>query len=577
MLRLSGVRPAALLLLLGVVVVACGPSAKRKPDAPGYEDAPCANVCSADLRSVLDCKGNLVASCTAADACDVTQGACTTACAAAQTSHRSIGCDYYATAMDNETPADGDCYAAFIANTWTTPVHISVEYKGSSLDPTSFTRIPQGTGASLTYGAYDATAGLAPGQVALLFLGGTMGAPPKCPTLPAVAVPYLHGTGISDSFHITTDVPVVAYEINPYGGGSVAVAGASLLIPSSAWDTNYIAVNAGPMGSAAWNPSLNIVAAQDNTTVTIVPTQAIVGGGGVPAGNIGVATNITLDKGQNAQLTQPAELTGSVITASAPVGFMAGHVCLQWPSTTNWCDHAEQMAPPVRAMGSTYVGVMYRPRIAAETATSWRLIGAVDGTQLTWSTDVGGPATLGKGQSVTFSTGTPFVVSSQDKLHPFMLFTYMSGSQALEMDTYGYGDPDFVYDVPPAQYLGQYVFFADPTYPETNLVIVRAPDSAGAFHDVTLDCAGVLTGWQSVGTYQWTRADLITGNFTNVGNCSTGRHEIHSDAPFGLQVWGWGTPVTGGFNSMPGTFTANVSYGYPAGMNVAPINDVIIQ
>jgi hypothetical protein len=40
------------------------------------------------------------------------------------------------------------------------------------------------------------------------------------------------------------------------------------------------------------------------------------------------------------------------------------------------------------------------------------------------------------------------------------------------------------------------------------------------------------------------------------------------DAPFGLWVWGWGTPLTS-------TFTANVSYGYPGGMNVAPINDII--
>jgi len=35
-------------------------------------------------------------------------------------------------------------------------------------------------------------------------------------------------------------------------------------------------------------------------------------------------------------------------------------------------------------------------------------------------------------------------------------------------------------------------------------------------------------------------------------------------------VWGWGTPLTT-------TFTANVSYGYPGGMNVAPINNVVIE
>src|SRR6185436_14717312 len=119
------------------------------------------------------------------------------------------------------------------------------------------------------------------------------------------------------------------------------------------------------------------------------------------------------------------------------------------------------------------------------------------------------------GQAVTFITGQPFVVKSQDADHPFMLFSYMSGSQWQPgMD--GFGDADFVISVPPEQYMSSYVFFADPTYPETNLVIVRAKGKNG-FSDVTLDCAGVLGGWQPIGDYEWTRADLITGNFQNVG------------------------------------------------------------
>lgn len=63
--------------------------------------------------------------------------------------------------------------------------------------------------------------------------------------------------------------------------------------------------------------------------------------------------------------------------------------------------------------------------------------------------------------------------------------------------------------------------------------------------------------------------DLITGDFQPVGSCSTGRHEIKSDAPFGLWIWGWGTPETT-------SQTAWVSYGYPGGMNVQPINQVVV-
>jgi hypothetical protein len=558
-------------LLLAVYLVGCAPH--RPDDGSGNPktDASCA-MCTADKRGVVNCDGTIT-TCAASEECDPTANACVDACIAAETSHSSVGCEYYSTSMDsfgNGVPGSSLCFAAFVANTWTTPAHINVEYKGQTMPVATFTRLPVGSGPSLTYQPYDANAGLAPGQVAILFLGGTQGTPPSgCPAPPAAATPQIVGTGISDSFHITTDVPTVAYQINPYGGGSVAVTGASLLIPTSAWDVNYLAVNVSQQeADLALNPSMNIIARDDATVVTLVPNVPLAGGPGLTAGPAGQPVQISLHKGQNIQITQGPELTGSVITASAPVGVMAGQFCMRVPAGTTYCDHGEQMIPPVRALGSRYAGVMYRPRVPAETQTFWRVIGAVDGTQLTWSQSVGGPAALAKGQAVTFETGTPFTVASQDADHPFMLFTYMTSSGFVGD---GYGDPDFVLDVPPDQFLGQYVFFTDPTYPETNLVLVRSRAQDGQFHDVTLDCLGVIPSWTPIDNdTQWARTDLQTGDFGPVGSCSNGRHEIHSDAPFGLQVWGWGTPNTS-------TFTANVSYGYPGGMNVKPINDVIIE
>jgi hypothetical protein len=552
------------LLVVAFVVGACGPAPRKDggDDDDTNPDSGECRQCSADLHAVTDCNGGVVEDCSGGRACDPTSYTCQDACAAAEANHRSVGCDYYATEMETLTP--GYCYAVFVANTWTFPAKLQVEFRGQMLNTQSFTRIPNGSGAGLTYGTYDANLGLPPGEVAILFLAGTQGAAPNCPVAPAVPAAYLTGTGISDAFHIKTDVPVVAYQINPYGGGSVAVTAASLLLPTSVWDMNYVAVNVSP--ASAGTPSLNIVAKEDGTQVTINPKQAIVGGTGIPATAANTPVTISLNKGQHAQITQAAELTGSAIQATRPVGFMAGHTCMNMPGTTLYCDHGEQMVAPVKALGSRYVGVMYKPRVANETSTYWRLVGAVDGTTLTWSTNVGGPATLAAGQEVTFQTGTPFTVQSQDADHPFMLFTYMTSSTAVSS---GYGDPDFVTSVPPEQYLRQYVFFTDPTYPETNLVVIRARGTDNQFHDVNLDCGGALTGWTPIGAdFEFTRKDLSTGNFTGVGTCNNGRHEMKSDAPFGLWVWGWGTPLTTGF-------TQNVSYGYPGGMNVAPINTVI--
>ena len=524
----------------------------------------CAPTCSPDFHQVVDCHGVVLEECSGDEGCDLSAGTCTNACEAAENNKQSVGCEYFATDMDQYQPTY--CFAAFVANTWNTPVHIDVSYDGNPLAVESFARIPDGQGPALTYAPYDSVAGLPAGEVAILFLSGGNGAPPLCPTPTAFQNAGVADTGIATSFLIETDVPVVAYQINPYGGGSVAVTGASLLLPTSAWDTNYIAVNA--YRNDIDGPSMNIVAMENDTLVTMVPVAAVNGGGGLPGGAANTPMSFTLQRGQNAQFSQPEELTGSVIQSDKPIGFMAGHPCMRTPFGVAFCDHGEQMVPPVQALGSEYVGVMYRPR-AGEPAI-WRLIGAVDGTQLTWTPDVGGPATLNQGEIVEVVTGTPFVVRSQDEDHPFLLFTYMSGSQwNMLSDNSGHGDVDFVISVPPDQYMSTYVFFADPTYPETNLVVVRSKDQDGNFQDVSLDCAGTLGGWQPVGDYEWTRVDLITGDFQGVGNCSTGRHEISSASRFGLWVWGWGTPNTS-------TFTANVSYGYPGGMNVQPINTVVI-
>jgi hypothetical protein len=197
----------------------------------------------------------------------------------------------------------------------------------------------------------------------------------------------------------------------------------------------------------------------------------------------------------------------------------------------------------------------------------------------------GAPTTVGLGGVVELATDQPFVVRSQDEDHPFMVFTYMSGSQNITDagGPPGYGDTDFVRIVAGKQFMTRYVFFTDPTYPETNLVVVRRQQD-GAFADVTLDCAGALDGWQPVGngsTYEYTRIDLSRHDFEPQGSCDNGRREMASDAPFGVWVWGWGGPETRAGEDYPCDNTqpdnsCDVSYAYPAGENVIPINTVVV-
>jgi hypothetical protein len=535
-------------------------------------DAPCTNVCSADLHAIVDCHGTQVQAC-GTQACDPTTLTCADPCTAASHTKHSTGCEFYA--VHPETDYPGQCFAAFVANTWTTAAHIQVGFSPFILAQVgTFAVIPSGTGPAVQYVPYDNTVGLLPGGVAILFLAGdgSGGTNAPCP-VPKTAVTtgsVIQGTGKNQAFHITTDVPVAAYQMSPYGGGSASITGASLLLPTSAWDTNYVAVTAAPYSSVTLdNPSFNVVAMQDGTQVTLLPKQAVAGGAGLPAAPANMQYTFMLNKGQQAQFSQQADLTGTIVQSSQPVAVLAGNACMQAPLGTNFCDHGEQMLPPVKALGSEYAAVMFRPRVTGDKAI-WHFVGTVNGTNLTYSTAVGGPATLSAGQVVDVITDVPFVVQSQDAQHPFMLFSYMTGAQWAGLsDKSGYGDPDFVLGVPPQAFLKDYVFYTDVTFPETNLVVVRAKDAGMNFQDVNLDCLGMLTGWQPVGNYEWTRVDLTRHDFMNQGNCSSGRHEMASGAPFGLWVWGWGSPETT-------ISTKNVSYGYPAGMSVAPVNSLVI-
>jgi hypothetical protein len=545
----------------------------------------------------------------------------------------SNGCEFYAAEMDMIDSALGVCYAVFIVNQWKTgePAKLVVDNGGDPLPLADFARIPRGFGRGITYEPYDPAVGLPANEVAILFLSrdanaevgdGGATAPSALANCPAGVVPAIpgngaiQGTGVGQAFHIRSNVPVVAYQMLPYGGGRARVTGATLLLPTNVWGTNYLAANAYERpnallrdagadaavgeGLARAGPSMVVIAEADDTQVTINPTADILGGPGVTPSSAGTPTTYVIDHGQYLQFTQPAELSGSAIEATKPVAVIAGATLMDVPvSEVARGDHGEQMIPPVRALASQYVGVRYRTRSPpVEEVVPWRIIGAVDGTRLTFDPPQGGaPTQLNAHQVAEFDAPGPFVVTSQDTQHPFYFAQYMSGGG----DFQGVGDPDYVNVISPSQFLPRYTFFTDPTYPETNLVLVRVKDAAsGLFPDVSIECAGTIGGWAPVGssgTFEFTRFDLSTGDFEPNGQCNNGVHTVTGSFPaaagsatpfFSVTVWGWGNTITdpnpddaasavdleGEANP---NFTRWVSYGYTAGANILPLNTVTLS
>ncbi|MGH7280386.1 MAG: IgGFc-binding protein, partial [Polyangiaceae bacterium] len=564
-----------------------------------------------DLGYVYQC-GIRVFQCSSLEECK--EGKCVNPCVDTLGEDTSNGCEFYSSEMDIVSEAGnsakGACFAVFIVNQWKTgePAKIQVDRNGTILPIAQFARIPVGTGTSIAYTPYDDSAGLPKDEIAILFLSrdpaaddgsSSPGALAACPpgiTPAIVGDAAITGTGIGSAFHIKTNVPVVGYQIYPYGGGRARVTAATLLLPTNVWGTNYVAADAygastvnGPNASF---PTMTVLAQADNTHVTLNPVTAIIAGGGLAGTAANTPVTYTLDKGEYLQFTQDAELTGSAIQSDNPVAVIGGNTLMDVPvDRQQRADGAEQMLPPVQALGNEYVGVRYRSRVPNSDpgnpeSVPWRIIGVVDGTTLTFDPPVAGaPSTVNSRQFVEFNATGPFVVSSQDSSHPFYFAQYMTGGLPFGNAADGLGgegDPEFVNVITPSQYLPRYTFFTDPTYPETNLVVVRTKDASLGFPNVSLDCAGTLSGWTNIGSsgkYQFTRTDLSRDNFVGVGGCNNGVHTIVANfdgnpvspiPQFGVTVWGWGSPRTdnnddsGGNEETNPKFTRWVSYGYPA-------------
>ena len=541
--------------------------------------------CSDDLHSVIDQDNVVVEECPSSEACF--EGACIPACDAVAKLAGTVGCDFWAPAPPflangQGSALDGPCYAVFVANAWTGPANITVTRAGQSIDVTQYGKIPVANGNSVSYDPIP-PGGLPPDQVAILFLSHKPGVTNngnslECPAPPALlqdtAVP---NTGVGDAFHVTSDVPLSAYDISPYGGALSFLPSASLLFPATSWGQNHMSIGPAPTNSPTF---ALVVAREDNTIIKVAPANDFPGGGGQPPAPAGVTTQYSLNAGQILQWSgAPFETSGAIFDSDKPIGLWTGSTYMFVQSQTlgpGGGESSHQQIAPVKAMGSEYVGagVVTRLQGLGPESTPYRIVGAVDGTTLTYdpAPPNGAPAALAPGQVAQFETTTPFTVRSQDADHPFLFSQYMTGTsmstrpgcttQFMNIPC-GLGDEEWVSLLSPKQFQNRYIFFTDPTYGTTNLVIIRAK-GPGGFSDVTVEClGGPVTGWAPVGgegLYEFTHVDLERGGVP-VAACGTSRHLAESDGPFGIIVWGT---------------DLYASYGYPAGSDIAKINEVTL-
>ncbi len=386
------------------------------------------------------------------------------------------------------------------------------------------------------------------------------------------------GIAIDVGFHLSADVPILAYQWNPYGIEMFST-DASLLIPTTSLDGTYIAAawNNGPSPfNLNLNSQITVVVTEDDTHITFIPSTNVPSMDGVGPFTQGVQSGVYTLNAFDSLSMRPTDLdddlTGTVIQADKPVVVFGGHSCANVPSGAyTACDHVEEQILPLAAWGTSSVLARHSPRSECheeEDPVVWRIISGADDMTIYFDPPAPFPAGAEyyfaqQGQLLEFWGTVDYFAEGllnnpADESEPeasFFAYQMMMCSSYANCGN-SEGDPMMLQSPPAGQFLDRYVFNTDAEFDfdYDHIIVVRQVGT-----EVELDCAGILGPeyFKSVGSSDWEVGRFFIDNPENSTGCIDGAHVLMATDPVGLSV--------------VGTSNDN-SYGYLGGVGVRWIN-----
>ncbi len=531
--------------------------------------------CSDDGRATRRCNADGVtyaelARCDAARGELCAEGRCVDPCAWAASAHSYQGCEFHAAGTLNTilgrfvagASREDFPFAVALTNPW--PISVEITLDGGGLGVTRHQTLSPRGSALITLP-----------WVRALVEGGDADA----------TVSTLAPNG---AVRIRSSAPVAAYQFNPVGFLSVEGCemercyaysnDASLLLPTAALRQQYVVVTRPTVrvrqrGETRWRHAAGFVAvvgASDTPADVVVRLRArTLAGAGISAGSPGAEIRQRLARGDVLQLVSDhsatcaepmpdtvrgdvfcrpvgdEDLTGTLVTASAPVAVFAGHDCALVPNDRYACDHLEEQMFPVEALGRRYVVARTPP--ANTEPDLVRIVATRANTRVTFE-----PASAHAEVTLT-SAGDHMEFEQRESLtvtgtEPLLVAQFLVGGDYDPARlSIGRGDPDMVLAVPVDQTRPRYDFVAEAGFPVATAIATVPQGDA-----LRLDGARVTRA----------PAHSVAGFDVYYLPVEAGAHSIESlrGARFGLVVSG---------------LAAATSYTYPGGLDLAPISPPI--
>ena len=251
-----------------------------------------------------------------------------------------------------------------------------------------------------------------------------------------------------------------------------------------------------------------IVACEDDTSVTITPTQQIQNPNN-PSTNVGRGENVTivLNSLQTLSIENLNDLSGSRVVSSAPISFISGHECGNIPYNVRECDHLVEQLPPTVTWGKEFLIASTSGRTAPDTvglissrddATILGSCRGTDGTANTFSIQI---EYAGDTSNITLEQGTSCHFKADS---PVLVMQYTPGRYAeLERGKDSTGDPFMLLVPSVSQYLNAVLFSTARGFDFTalsfknylNLFVPEPPE--------TFNSSRILINGESVSASTW--------------------------------------------------------------------------
>lgn len=454
--------------------------------------APGETTCDGDL--VVLCGGDgspgeAIAECDPVQGMACAAGACTGACAFDPARDPEVGCEFHALPLPSVSAGDGG-FGVALTSTCDAPTSVRIDAAGMQLlvlelmaQETRFFELP------------------------------------RLPPLYKADVSVVSGNA---GYRVRTDCPALAVQIS--GGPELASVDASRLYPSDRW-AREVRVASRP--SALIEPDsppvqgyLAVTARDDDTTVAVtLPAGVSVGAvDGIAADGTGAAT---LQRGEVLLLVAelPHDLSGALVTADRPIGVFGGHECADVPVDVGFCDHLEEMLPPVAALGTRYVVVppIARDMSGGRAPQVIQVVGTQDGTMVTTSdamlsgmVDAGGVLEFGP-----ISEALEVIADA-----PVLVAHYHVGQ---EVDAVA-SDPAMATPPPTDQHREAHAFWTAEDWPITRVEVVAPMGATAALDGVDVG------GWAPIAGSDWVVASVAID--------APGAHTLSADMPVGVGVYG---------------------------------------